>query len=154
MEQDNFTNVTWSEHVHEQTSRPSIDAGDDSHGIPVNVTDVANAAAAAASGGGPGEHDDDLGHGAGAEKLECTVGQAIKENDGTKDAFVSYLITTNVSLLSVNYAIRPRADRSTVNLPLLPARNNYNPPPLHRLRLPLETALKGLPCRCGSPTTR
>ncbi|RYP43407.1 hypothetical protein DL768_009944 [Monosporascus sp. mg162] len=30
--------------------------------------------------------------------LECTVSEPRKESDGTKDAFVSYLITTNVSL--------------------------------------------------------
>ncbi|KAJ2906425.1 hypothetical protein MKZ38_001785 [Zalerion maritima] len=30
------------------------------------------------------------------EILECTVSSPVKENDGTKDAFVSYLITTNV----------------------------------------------------------
>ncbi len=29
--------------------------------------------------------------------LECTVSEPRKESDGTKDAFVSYLITTNVS---------------------------------------------------------
>jgi sorting nexin-4 len=28
--------------------------------------------------------------------LECTVTQPIKENEGTKDVFVSYLVTTNV----------------------------------------------------------
>jgi sorting nexin-4 len=28
--------------------------------------------------------------------LECTVTEPLKESDGTKDAFVSYLITTNV----------------------------------------------------------
>ncbi|POR33309.1 Vacuolar targeting protein Atg24, putative, partial [Tolypocladium paradoxum] len=30
------------------------------------------------------------------ERLECRVGAPLKENDGSKDAFVSYLITTNV----------------------------------------------------------
>ena len=29
-------------------------------------------------------------------KLECTVDLPLKENDGTKDAYVSYLVTTNV----------------------------------------------------------
>jgi len=29
--------------------------------------------------------------------LECTVDTPLKENDGTKDAYVSYLVTTNVS---------------------------------------------------------
>ena len=32
----------------------------------------------------------------GGEILECTVSHPVKENDGTKDAYVSYLITTNV----------------------------------------------------------
>lgn len=39
----------------------------------------------------------DLG-GIGDGILECTVDSPLKENDGTKDAYVSYLITTNVSL--------------------------------------------------------
>lgn len=36
----------------------------------------------------------------GGATLECTVNSPIKENDGTKDVFVSYLITTNVRSLS------------------------------------------------------
>jgi hypothetical protein len=31
--------------------------------------------------------------------LECTVDAPLKENDGTKDAYVSYLVTTHVFLL-------------------------------------------------------
>ncbi|PNY21861.1 Uncharacterized protein TCAP_07210, partial [Tolypocladium capitatum] len=34
------------------------------------------------------------------ERLECAVGSPLKENDGGKDAFVSYLITTNSSFPS------------------------------------------------------
>lgn len=30
--------------------------------------------------------------------LECTVDSPLKENDGTKDAFISYLVTTHVGL--------------------------------------------------------
>ena len=37
----------------------------------------------------------DLG-GIGDGVLECTVDSPLKENDGTKDAYVSYLITTHV----------------------------------------------------------
>ena len=46
-----------------------------------------------------GEHAEpiDLG-GIGGGVLECTVGSPLKENDGTKDAYVSYLITTTVGL--------------------------------------------------------
>ena len=39
----------------------------------------------------------DLG-GIGDGFLECTVDSPLKENDGTKDAYVSYLITTTVGL--------------------------------------------------------
>lgn len=44
-----------------------------------------------------GEHADgvDLA-GVGNGVLECTVEKPLKENDGTKDAYVSYLVTTNV----------------------------------------------------------
>lgn len=34
--------------------------------------------------------------GVGDSTLECTVTTPIKENDGTKDVFVSYLVTTHV----------------------------------------------------------
>lgn len=35
----------------------------------------------------------------GGEVLECTVSEPHTENAGTKDAYVSYLITTNVSII-------------------------------------------------------
>ncbi|KAF4592298.1 Sorting nexin-4 [Ophiocordyceps camponoti-floridani] len=82
---DNFSNVSWSEHVHDQTSRSA-------------------AAAAAAADDDDDAPFDDGGHGAdvrggaqlpGGERLECSVSSPLKENDGGKDAFVSYLITTS-----------------------------------------------------------
>ena len=44
-----------------------------------------------------GKHADavDLG-GIGSGVLECTVDSPLKENDGTKDAYVSYLVNTQV----------------------------------------------------------
>jgi hypothetical protein len=39
--------------------------------------------------------------GTGGGTLECTVTSPIKENDGTKDVFVSYLVTTHVRILPV-----------------------------------------------------
>lgn len=80
-DQDNFSNVSWSEHVHDQTSRPDPPGEGDNHDLE-----------GLSSGAG---HDP---QGLSVEKLDCTVGQPIKENDGTKDAFVSYLITTYVCL--------------------------------------------------------
>ena len=46
------------------------------------------------------QHGEELVHedpGLSGDILECTVTEPRKESDGTKDAFVSYLITTNVS---------------------------------------------------------
>ncbi|KAK7430938.1 intercellular trafficking and secretion [Neonectria magnoliae] len=78
MDQDDFSNVSWTEHVHEQTSRTASAPDDAGHNLD-----------------GPGTS---LKHDApnlGPETLECVVGTPIKENDGTKDAFVSYMVTTN-----------------------------------------------------------
>lgn len=82
MDQDDFSNVSWSEHVQEQTARSAPAADDPGHTMDGAGTSHAHNA-----------------HGLGPETLDCVVGTPIKENDGTKDAFVSYLITTNVSLL-------------------------------------------------------
>jgi sorting nexin-4 len=76
-DQDHFSNVTWSDHVQEQTARASADEQDG----------LAEAQSTTA--------DQDVQKLVG-ERLECTVTSPIKENDGSKDAFVSYLITTNV----------------------------------------------------------
>lgn len=81
-QQDNFSNVSWSDHVHEQQERAIPPAEEPGHTLD-----------------GPGtalEHEPNaLGH----EKLRCVVGAPLKESDGTKDVFVSYLITTHVCAL-------------------------------------------------------
>lgn len=38
--------------------------------------------------------------GIGDGMLECSVDAPLKENDGTKDAYISYLVTTHVGHLS------------------------------------------------------
>lgn len=78
---DDFSNVTWSDHVHDQAARAAAAAADS----PARAIDEAGNSSS---------------QGIGREKLECTVGSPIKENDGTKDAFVSYLVTTHVRLSS------------------------------------------------------
>lgn len=92
IDQDNFSNISWH-------SDRSAGAG------------ASSAAGAGGDDGGEGASngasrqqrpvtnpevplDDPTGFG--SETLECVVGSPIKENDGTKDAFVSYLITTRV----------------------------------------------------------
>ena len=89
VEQDNFSNVSWQSDLGESGPGPSsraVDPMDDTHnGMP----------------GEPGLRGEEIGaHALGSEQLDCTVTSPIKENDGTKDAFVSYLITTEVSFAS------------------------------------------------------
>ncbi|KAG5961677.1 Sorting nexin-4 [Claviceps cyperi] len=45
-------------------------------------------------------HQDFDSHGLSRERLECQVGSPLKENDGSKDAFISYLITTHSTFQS------------------------------------------------------
>lgn len=82
-EQDNFSNVSgsWSEHIQEQAEGPVPPAEDLGHTMD-----------------GTGTGADHEPHRLGSERLECIVDTPIKENDGTKDAFVSYLITTSVRI--------------------------------------------------------
>lgn len=101
-DQDDFSNVTWSDHVHEQTAR----------------------SAAVAAAEGPGRTMEEAGTSSaqamGREKLECTVGSPIKENDGTKDAFVSYLVTTHVC--------EPKGLRVNLCLSVSPCPSFFTPP--------------------------
>lgn len=78
-QQDDFSNVSWSEHVHDQQTRAVPPAEEPGHDMNAPGTGLERDAPSL-----------------GTEKLECTVDTPIKENDGTKDAFVSYLITTHV----------------------------------------------------------
>ncbi|KAK3694581.1 sorting nexin-4 [Podospora appendiculata] len=85
IDQDNFSNISWhSEHGAAAISgassqEPSTPAYSNSRPDGGRLTT-----------GDPGVET-----GVGGEILECTVTDPHKENDGTKDAYVSYLITTN-----------------------------------------------------------
>lgn len=95
MDADDFDSVSWQNEPSTTSSRPDT----------------------ATSATGPSQtrtrdkprrslsHDPELASGADAVdmagigeygKLECIVDSPLKENDGTKDAYVSYLVTTNV----------------------------------------------------------
>ena len=78
--------------------------------------------------------------------LECTVDTPLKENDGTKDAYVSYLVTTHVrsnpGCSTKCSPLTPYADR----LQNLCQRRLLCPPPFHRLRLPPQHPASRLPC--------
>ena len=127
----NFSNVSWSDHIQDQQQRSNSLAEDEApaqtkdtpvSGQPLNANPL------------------------GVETLDCTVTLPIKENDGTKDAFVSYLITTNVrssQRSEVPKSLVPfikMLTLSLVHVPVLRQIQYHRATPLHRLRLPLQTA--------------
>lgn len=93
---NDFDNISWGAEPDDDTSRSNTagpsEVGDrnfrpGSKGRR-RISDTGNQAGRAAD-------RVDLG-GIGDGRLDCTIEQPLKENDGTKDAYVSYLITTNV----------------------------------------------------------
>ncbi len=94
MERDDFANISWQNNPASQGAEPfstSPRDGGDGTG-PGNQNGGRRE-----SGGQLGRNADPLDL-AGVEGgvLECTVSNPNKENDGSKDAYVSYLVTTNV----------------------------------------------------------
>jgi hypothetical protein len=90
--------------------------------------------------------------GVGDGRLECTVDSPLKENDGSKDAFVSYLVTTHVSsrratLLIIYQNAYLLPDR----LPHLPKTDSNSPQAIYRLRLLVQGPHRRLPSmRCAT----
>ncbi|KAK2599962.1 intercellular trafficking and secretion, partial [Conoideocrella luteorostrata] len=82
-DQDNFSSVSWTEHADDPDAGPIPRSGG-----------RGGHSAVEASGAGKSIDAPDP-HGLGSEQLDCTVGSPLKENDGSKDAFISYLITTH-----------------------------------------------------------
>ena len=97
---NDFDNVSWEAEPEDDTSRPNTAGPNDPGGRTFRpgsrgrrrMSDAGNQAGHLAD-------RVDLG-GIGDGRLECTVEAPLKENDGTKDAYVSYLVTTHVCLQS------------------------------------------------------
>lgn len=96
---DDFDSVSWRQDPESDISRPTT-AGTDAdvlHGFDHDV----NGKRRMSSGheepqaGSMADAVDLAGIGDGV--LECRVDSPLKENDGTKDAYISYLVTTHVS---------------------------------------------------------
>lgn len=89
IDQDNFSNISW----HSDQNHP----GGTSHPGPLDGQDPDSPDVKPSQPEGTNPVDNQsLDPGAGSEVLECTVSEPLTENAGTKDAYVSYLITTNV----------------------------------------------------------
>lgn len=91
VDQDNFSNISWhsDQNIRVGSSTSAENEGHDGEGggSKSQQGDVVDRAAVPHL---------DRSHG-GDEILECTVTDPHTENAGTKDAYVSYLITTHVS---------------------------------------------------------
>lgn len=101
IDQDNFSNISW----HSDQNRP----GGSSHPGPLEGQDSDSPDVKPQQPEGVNPADiQPLDPGMGGEILECTVSEPHTENAGTKDAYVSYLITTNVRTRSkpVNSSLR------------------------------------------------
>lgn len=96
MDSNDFDSVSWRNEPENEPSRPPISragesGGHDSRPGANGKRRVSSASLQA------GHHADavDLA-GVGDGRLECTVDSPQKESDGTKDAYVSYLVTIHV----------------------------------------------------------
>lgn len=92
MDHDDFANVTW------QNDHPGRDVPSSvgSPGAPDEGTPDLNSRRHVEAPLGANADAMDLA-GVGEGTLECTVTSPLKENDGSKDAYISYLVTTTVS---------------------------------------------------------
>ena len=97
---NDFDSVSWQNEPDSDVSRPNIigahDSEDRAHGM--SSSGKRKPSHSANQAGDNADAVDLAGIGEG--RLDCTVNIPMKENDGTKDAYVSYLVTTNVRLCS------------------------------------------------------
>ncbi|TVY44589.1 Sorting nexin, partial [Lachnellula occidentalis] len=106
MDNDDFANVSWqSDHAAQEPASSGGSPG-------AAVQDQENTGSKRRPEGPLGIHADALDlAGVGEGVLECTVTSPLKENDGSKDAYVSYLVTTNTTFPSFekpNTSVRRR----------------------------------------------
>lgn len=89
-QQDSFSNLSFNsdQNVHGGSSTSARFDGEDS-GSPASLSHLEQKDS-------DDNHLQQLDPGMGGEILECIVTEPHTENAGTKDAYVSYLITTNV----------------------------------------------------------
>lgn len=98
---DDFDSVSWKHDPDSDASRPTTagtDAAESSEiGHDINGKRRMSSAHEESQAGPLADAVDLAGIGDGV--LECQVDSPLKENDGTKDAYISYLVTTHVCAL-------------------------------------------------------
>ena len=96
MDHSDFDSVSWRNDADSDPSRPTTSHTDTDD--PTRSSQDINGKRRMSSTDDPTSptNDDVEGFGGLEGTLECTVDTPLKENEGTKDAYVSYLITTHV----------------------------------------------------------
>ncbi len=99
MDHNDFDSVSWRNDHESDASRPPTSSAGEAGGN--GGRPGANGKRRVSSASLQAGHNADAVDLAGVEdgRLECTVDTPQKENDGTKDAYVSYLVTTHVCSL-------------------------------------------------------
>ena len=147
---NDFDSVSWQNEGEGESSRPSTSQADQGS----SSTSKANNRGSSDQAGIHADGVDLAGvHGG---SLECTVSNPLKENDGTQNAYVSYLVTTNVCLLT-----KPPSKcgarlitNPTDRFRILPETYCESPAAVHRFRLPLQGALQAVSAMRRAPSTR
>lgn len=96
MDRNDFDSVSWQNEPESEASRPPVSRARESGGH--DGRPGANGKRRVSSASLQAGHNADAVDlaGVGDGRLECTVDTPQKENDGTKDAYISYLVTTHV----------------------------------------------------------
>lgn len=143
--ENDFDSVQWHHREEEQSESQAATSKDDAGKRPQSKTSHLppdhNADAVDTAGIGPEGY------------LECVVGTPQKEHEGTKDAYISYLISTNVRLDS-RKAIDSEADRVLVGFQDLFEIRVHCQKTLHRFRLPLQDTFPPIHTRSSTSAAR
>lgn len=144
MDHSDFDSVSWRNDAGSDASRPTTSHTDTE---PTESSQVANGKRRMSSADDeqPAEETVDS-HGLDG-MLECTVDTPLKENDGTKDAFISYLVTTHVSrnTLPVDPWRLTCSRRLVDRLQILPALRILCPSTLHGFCFPVQDPVPRIP---------
>ncbi|KAI9770322.1 MAG: intercellular trafficking and secretion [Geoglossum simile] len=96
MDHGDFDSVSWRNELGSDGSRPATAGTSDDDAVRQRHDANGKRRARAVTPPQAGYNADALDlAGVGDGRLECTVGSPLKESDGSKDAFVSYLVTTH-----------------------------------------------------------
>lgn len=115
---DNFSNVSWHSDSHDTNdmtgSSSSAPVFDDSEPVGTHHPEME-------------EDPTRIDPGLSGDILDCTVTEPRKESDGTKDAFVSYLVMTNVSRIMLGSTGLGTQGRTVIQSSPQPPSLEYDP---------------------------